>query len=499
MKKAFLNKTVIGDGLVLYCDGSTKPKNPGFNGFGIHGFCFNNNVPKKGTGNQQQVLTKDGYVDSKQYKSLYDADPIVEPVCYVDVIGSTDLFGSNNTAELLAAIAAAQLIEQAEVKTAIIKTDSQYVERGIRTWSVSWVANNWHKRDGSPVPNADIWKELLSLINKINESGKQFEVVWVKGHTDSMKDVFGVYGNIMADKLANIGSEKAKVGIDEVIVNVTSVEGYWKKSSSRNPMISHRTLYVTNESHNLKNFYFVGNHGKDDDFIGRADPNCALGVVKVMEPDLILDLIKEYVHTQSADINRLAFVRMDALFASNRSEDISKYGINALIQQNTDRIDLNAADKEPILRDINPPRLALRTFENLDTLFTRLEMFEADVLGKRGNFTVTDITSHFYDTSKKNNKGLTTTTLKSNFKVGVASTKVTVKYDTDKTKEIVLSFNIDLPDRNCLKRLELSVPEVFCITEMESKNCFRYYIVIKNIKKEIGIWAGFYSNQVYLF
>ena len=52
MKNVSLDKDKIsGDGIVLYCDGSTKPKNPGHNGYGIHGFAFNNNTPKKGTGN----------------------------------------------------------------------------------------------------------------------------------------------------------------------------------------------------------------------------------------------------------------------------------------------------------------------------------------------------------------------------------------------------------------------------------------------------------------
>ena len=515
MKNVSLDKDKIsGDGIVLYCDGSTKPKNPGHNGYGIHGFAFNNNTPKKGTGNPLQVLTHTGYVDSKQYKAMENADPVVEPTCYVDVIGSTDIFGSNNTAELLAARTAIQIIARSNVKTGLIKTDSQYVERGIKIWSASWISNNWHKRDGTPVPNADIWKDVLAEIAEANRNGQTIEVMWVKGHTDSIKDVFGIYGNIMADKLANIGSEKAKVGIDEILINVTDVEGYWKNTSKRNPMISHRTLYITGESHNLKNVYFVGNHGKDDDFIGRADPDGSLGVVCVAEADPVLDLLKEYVHKESSDVNRLAFIRTDALFANNRSEDVIKYGISAFIQKNANRIDLNSADKEPILRDINPPRLALRTFDHLNTLFTRLQMFQDGRLNVRGNFAITDITDHFYDTSKKKVKGeaVITRSLKNSFKVGTPSTKVNVKYIAKKTdlengtfiteereKEIVLSLNIDLPDRNCLKRIDSTTPEVFCITEMESDKCFRYYIVIKNAKNEIGIWAGFYSNQVYLF
>ena len=141
-----------------------------------------------------------------------------------------------------------------------------------------------------------------------------------------------------------------------------------------------------------------------------------------------MDLLKEYVHKESSDVNRLAFIRTDALFANNRSEDVIKYGISAFIQKNANRIDLNSADKEPILRDINPPRLAMRTFDHLNTLFTRLQMFQDNRLNARGNFAITDITDHFYDTSKKTVKGeeVITRSLKNSFKVGTLSTKVNV-------------------------------------------------------------------------
>lgn len=495
---------IVGDGMVLYCDGSTKPTNPGFNGYGIHGFAFYDRQPKRGTGNSQQVLTSKGYVDSKQYCTQKDADPVVEPSCYVDVIGSTDIFGSNNTAELLAALTAMKIIRASNVSKATIKTDSQYVERGVNIWNASWVSNNWIKRDGKPVPNKEIWQELLSVVTDISIKGTSVEVVWVKGHTDSIKDVFSIYGNIMADNLANIGSEKAKHGIKEITLSVSKAEGYWKSSVTKSPMISHRTMYVSGASTDLKNIYFVGNHGKDDDFIGRPDPDASLAVVVLDKSEPILDLIKDFVSKKSNDNNKIAFVKLDSLYTKNRADDVVKYGINAFIQKRPDIIDLQSSDKEPILREIYPPRLALRTFENLNTLFTRLNMFMDSSILNKERFCVTDITGIFYEEKTKNK--VVAKTLKSSFKVGAASVKIKAGYNKPNStgaierheKDIVLSLNIDLPDRNCLKRIETLSPEVFCVTEMESEKCFRYYTIIKNKDGSIGIWAGFYSNQIYL-
>lgn len=500
------NSDINADGIVLYCDGSTKPKNPGYNGYGIHGYAFNITQVSKGTGNPSQVLTQKGYVDSKQYSLSDTNDPPVEPVCYIDVIGSTDIFGSNNTAELLATKTAVEIIKRSNVKTGVIKTDSQYVERGIKAWSAIWISNNWHKRDGTPVPNADIWKELLkSIADAANDKGQSIEVVWVKGHTDSIKDAYSIYGNIMADKLANIGSEKSKMGITDIVINVEQAQGYWKSNVKRNPLLSHRTLYLTGECHNLEGIYFVGNHGKDDEFIGRPDPDSCLGVVQIGQRDPVLDLLKEYVHKNSHDVNRLAFIRTDALFNQGRADDVIKYGISAFIQKHNNRIDLSSADREPILRDISPPRLALRTFDNLNTLYTRLKLFQSGQLYNKKSFAITDITEHFYNINNNSKRSTSTDkTLKSSFKVGVNNTKVKIKYqintgDAMGEREIVLSLNIDLPDRNCLKRIENTDPQIYCITEMESEKCFRYYIIIKNANNDIGIWAGFYSNQIYLF
>ncbi len=81
-----------------------------------------------------------------------------------------------------------------------IKTDSKYVKTGIEEWIINWEKNNWKSANKKPVLNKDLWQELLSIKNLINDKlvKDNFEEIkweYVKGH-------FGITGNEIADSLA---------------------------------------------------------------------------------------------------------------------------------------------------------------------------------------------------------------------------------------------------------------------------------------------------------
>lgn len=72
---------------------------------------------------------------------------------------------TNNKMELTAVINAVKLNQYSEkVK---IFTDSQYVTKGFNIWSKKWITNGWQTTGKKPVLNLDLWKELLSLTDKI--------------------------------------------------------------------------------------------------------------------------------------------------------------------------------------------------------------------------------------------------------------------------------------------------------------------------------------------
>lgn len=83
---------------------------------------------------------------------------------------------TNNRMELTAVIMALNALNQpCEVK---LTTDSKYVCDAInKSWVYSWRKNGWKKSDKKPALNVDLWKELLSLLEK-----HEVEFIWVKGH-----------------------------------------------------------------------------------------------------------------------------------------------------------------------------------------------------------------------------------------------------------------------------------------------------------------------------
>jgi ribonuclease HI len=109
-----------------------------------------------------------------------------------------ELFGAepqttNNRMELQAVIEGLKALK--EPCDVTIRTDSQYVQRGIAEWLAGWKANGWQKKrsvKGSrAVLNQDLWMELDKLLSPHTMHWK-----WVKGHADDQD-------NLRCDSLAN--------------------------------------------------------------------------------------------------------------------------------------------------------------------------------------------------------------------------------------------------------------------------------------------------------
>ena len=62
-----------------------------------------------------------------------------------------------------------------------IYSDSAYTVNAFNEgWIQGWKTNGWKKADGKPVLNADLWLELLSLMEP-----HEIRFVKVKGHADN--------------------------------------------------------------------------------------------------------------------------------------------------------------------------------------------------------------------------------------------------------------------------------------------------------------------------
>jgi ribonuclease HI len=137
------------DGVVIHTDGACRG-NPGPGGWGVL-------LSWNGTG-----------------KELSGAEPDT----------------TNNRMELKAAIMGLSALKRPT--KAAVRTDSQYVIKGITEWLPSWKARGWRTVDRKAVKNQDLWERLEQLASQHTLTWQ-----WVKGHS-------GDPGNERVDQLANL-------------------------------------------------------------------------------------------------------------------------------------------------------------------------------------------------------------------------------------------------------------------------------------------------------
>ena len=104
---------------------------------------------------------------------------------------------TNNRMELMAFIKALEALNEPCTITAY--SDSKYLCDAInQKWVFKWEKNNWRKSDKKSVLNIDLWKKLLSLLEK-----HSLELIWIKGHA-------GHKENERCDRLAVSAIRKLK-------------------------------------------------------------------------------------------------------------------------------------------------------------------------------------------------------------------------------------------------------------------------------------------------
>jgi len=102
-----------------------------------------------------------------------------------------ELQTTNNRMELTACIEALKAIPKDLSIT--LRTDSRYVQDGIRHWIIGWKRNGWKTANKTPVKNMDLWQELDAL-----SQNRPIKWEWVAAHN-------GEEGNERADMMAKQG------------------------------------------------------------------------------------------------------------------------------------------------------------------------------------------------------------------------------------------------------------------------------------------------------
>lgn len=108
---------------------------------------------------------------------------------------------TNNRMELEGPTRAlALLLSQGFDGEILLRTDSQYVIKGVTEWRKGWERRGWRTAGGDAVKNLELWKALYAEVDRL---GTRLKWQWVKGHN-------GDPGNERADGLAQEGLQMSK-------------------------------------------------------------------------------------------------------------------------------------------------------------------------------------------------------------------------------------------------------------------------------------------------
>ncbi|TPJ72445.1 ribonuclease HI [Mesorhizobium sp. B2-6-2] len=102
---------------------------------------------------------------------------------------------TNNQMELTAAIEALKLVKSG--KPVVLRSDSEYVVKGMTERLPDWIAKGWRTASKTPVKNRELWEELKAVAEARSVAWE-----WVRGHN-------GDPLNEEADRLANEAARMA--------------------------------------------------------------------------------------------------------------------------------------------------------------------------------------------------------------------------------------------------------------------------------------------------
>lgn len=380
-------------GIVLYSDGGCRP-NPGYAGWGAHGYLYTTEPSNKGPGIIKQLVTPYGYVPITG--NAKDNHMVVQPLEYFDFFGTSGTHSSNNAAEIDALSHSLAKIKNYDVSKINVYTDSEYLRRGISEWMDSWKRRNWTRDDGTTISNSHNWKSLSSELDYIKDKNISFSIQWVKGHSDN-------FGNSIADKLATIGVLHSTNKLTKNECFISPAQGYWKSNVVKHPFIHMKRGYFNSiKEYNVPGCYYLAEPGDDDYLIGKRTPEAAYCVVRLLKPEDVIETVKERQYEISQNINAIMMLRLDKIYNPDIYDYISKHGKYTLMQGSNSNFGLNFVDNNPVTIEMNPPGLCIRAIDNFQYLDEILDRFlNPDQSFSNIIYSSHDITSNFYNKNEK--------------------------------------------------------------------------------------------------
>lgn len=456
-------------GGVFYTDGGCRAVEPGstasrgYAGYGMHGYIYSDQPPKKGAGNPTQKLTAQGYVPKA---GLPDRKEVVEvkPTAYINAYGSLEGIATNNQAEIAGAFRALQVARDKGLSEVTILTDSEQTVLAANGRIEKWMKTNWLRSNGQPVQNREDWEALYQAKKWLVDNQVNVQFKWVKGHA-------GNFGNERADRLATLGRERASQGHADFQVTSSPPDGYWSRKTNHHPLLQAPFAYDRTDG-GRPGCYVVGNFGFDDeevDLLGRPVADTWFAYVQLEEANPMVDHIRQTVKAMAAGELRLYCMDLRLALNHDVNQAFDEYGHAVFMQVNQGRRrNTLFLDRRPVAKEYQPFRVALHAFDVMDTVAS----LDQALMNPLCVIQRVDITDLIWEKTSKGELDVKGHWLKNTdmcVEVELEKSQVISSANlapaelmglTDKVRvKIGLTLGVDLADRNVLKKISAASPK----------------------------------------
>jgi len=489
------------DGAILFCDGGFLHDRR-YGGWGVHGYTYLEAEPKQGTGNPKALPTHLGYRceirDGKSVEVVGDGNKVTV-VNYIDIVAGARGKGSNNEIELLALQEALQVLQHNPfIKKATIFSDSKYAVLGCTAHLERWKARGWITTNGEPVKYRKTWEEVMEVYNEL-KARMDLKIEWCKGHAGNL-------GNEKADKLASRGVVLAAKDDPEVIKEVKVAQGYWKKAYEVPRILQAPRWYFSTKDTDFvkpdgRHVYYVGTHGtkdKEADLPGKRYADNVLGVVRVLEPDPVMEALRQSaIARDDRQYGSVVVGSLDNIFSPRIYAELMDHRVR-FMNEHKKRLDILDSKNLVILEEVVPVGKSFR----LANTWRLLDKMLDEVLAGDASYRITEITDLLYEAPDAK-KGVRK--LKSSISQVTKFLDVETEFNLARASaeaqpfraKIRLIVGSDILTRNQLAALGEEIQSVKVVTWRESDNVGRYATLVELKSGDVGLWARFEAN-IYL-
>jgi len=482
--------------MVLYTDGGCRQ---GAGGWGIHGYTYliddpDNKKKKKPALNVPSTI---GYIDKSDTE--IEQREVVRPLETLQSFGGIAPETTNNVAELTATINGLTLALQHNTQDLYIRSDSEYVCKGLNQYMPGWLKNKWRKSDGNEVANKGLWVALNTAVEKVKAANVGFEIRWIKAHD-------GYKGNMYADYMATRGVFLAKQGNVEPVHEVLEGGGLDKYDAARPVLFAHPRWYfnltdgvLTEPNASGLYEYCFGSPSKtdvDEEYLGKAIADKAYSVVWLRAPEPALSTLYNATKRLVQDyFGNVMIGRMDHIYNPFNHKDLVDYqgGLLARAPMRVNKI-VNCTEAV-LVEERNPPGISYRAVESLRQLGGILsDFYRQEVSAQTAFFEVTDALYHTVETKKASKLALV-----DSIKQITKAVKFTVPcavLGRAHSVDLTCTLGLSLPPRNVLSGIAGLNPKVYVFTLKESDIAFHYgtivvcdegYLIMANVYADLRI------------